>query len=422
MAASAAPPLVRSASPIERPRSLSLLPIYLSHSFSHILLGIYPAVLVVLKAEFDASYTALGAVFTAATLLYGLGAFPTGLLLNRLHPLRVIRSCLVVATLATAVIAAAPSAGVLAAGLLLLGIGFSPFHVAANTLISRVSGNDARITAHLGMFGSLGLAFAPAFGAALAYAVSWRLPFAVGGGITLLVLLSTFTLPPLSNPRDASADAGHSLGVTSIPALGPVFGVTICLGFIFRGFETYLPTLVLQRAELFAGSRLVQAGLLASLVYLVGFFGQLWAARLGRHRSVERVYTSLIAGQAALLFVVFLATQWLLLLFLLSFSLLHFASQPIDNVLTGKYTSLRRRGVGYGISFTLQFAMGSFAAVLGGALADAGGGEVRWVYLMLTAAALLAVGAGVALTLVARRLQSPAPPRPGPEPFDADIV
>ena len=151
--------------------STTLLPLYLAHSFSHVLLGIYPAVLFVLRQRFHASYTLLGGVFTAATLVYGLGAFPTGLLLNRWHPLTVIRVCLVLAAAAAGVVAAAPSAGVMAIGLVLLGLACSPYHTAANTMISRVSGNDARLTAHHGMFGSLGLALA-LFGTVFTYAAA----------------------------------------------------------------------------------------------------------------------------------------------------------------------------------------------------------------------------------------------------------
>ncbi len=162
-------------------------------------------------------------------------------------------------------------------------------------MISRASGNDARLTAHHGMFGSLGLALGPAFGSLLAWAVDWRLPFAAGAAVTLAVVLSTWALPPLPNPRDLTEmGAGSSLGVTHVRALTLVFAITICLGFVFRGFETYLPSLVIQRADLLPGNRLVQGGLLASLVYLVGFFGQWWAARLGRRRHVERIYTTFL--------------------------------------------------------------------------------------------------------------------------------
>ncbi len=74
--------------------------------------------------------------------------------------------------------------------------------------------------------------------------------------------------------------------------------------------------------------------------------------------------------------VAFLATGLPLIFTLLLFSLFHFTTQPIDNVLTGKYTSLGRRGVGYGLSFGLSFGLGSFAAVACGAIADAAHGQL----------------------------------------------
>jgi MFS family permease len=410
--------------------SLDLLPLYLAHSFSHVLLGIYPAVLFVLRQQFHASYTLLGGVFTAATLIYGLGAFPTGLLLNRWHPLTVIRVCLLLAAVAAGLVAAASSAATMAVGLLLLGLALSPYHTAANTMLSRVSGNDARLTAHHGMFGSLGLAFGPAFGSLLAWAVNWRLPFAAGAAVTVLVVLYTWRLPPLPNPRDTTEmGAGSSLGVTHVRALSLVFAITICLGFVFRGFETYLPSLVIQRADLLPGSRLLQGGLLASLVYLIGFFGQWWAAKLGRHRHMELIYSTILGAQAVALGVAFLATGLPLLFILLLFSLFHFTTQPIDNVLTGKYTSLGRRGVGYGLSFGLSFGVGSFAAVIGGAIADSAHGQLRWILLMLAGAAVVATACGVALTLQARRIVAAGgsatcattTSAPTSGPFDADF-
>jgi hypothetical protein len=145
---------------------------------------------------------------------------------------------------------------------------------------------------------------------------------------------------------------------------------------------------------------------------------------------VELIYSTILGAQAVALGVAFLATGLPLLFILLLFSLFHFTTQPIDNVLTGKYTSLGRRGVGYGLSFGLSFGVGSFAAVIGGAIADSAHGQLRWILLMLAAAAVVATACGAALTLQARRITadgaSPASAAPGPTtdttsgPFDAD--
>jgi hypothetical protein len=137
-----------------------------------------------------------------------------------------------------------------------------------------------------------------------------------------------------------------------------------------------------------------------------------------------------LGGQAVVLAGAFFIPGVPLILVLLAFSLMHFTTQPIDNVLTGKYTSLGRRGVGYGLSFGLSFGVGSFAAVAGGAIADAAHGQLAWILPMVAAAALVAMACGVALTVLAQRIAatvpaatpvaSPVPSGPALGPFDAD--
>lgn len=403
------------------PPSRTLVPLYLAHGILHVLIGIYPAVLLTLRRTFDADYATLGAVFTAATFLYGAGSIPTGFIVNRVHPLTIVRVYLAMATAAALTVALAPSETLFAAGLLLLGLAGSPYHAAAMTLISRASGNSPRLLAHHGMAGSLGLAAAPAFGALLAAAVSWRLPFAVAGGISALVLLTTLAVPRMAGP---AADVPErrsrvSHGSTHLGALVLVYVITIALGFVFRGAVTFLPALTAERADVFPGTDLVRGGLLAALVYFVGFFGQWWAARLGHRRSLEGTYAVLLLAQAVLLAGVAATTDWGLVAVLLGFSVVHFSAQPLDNVLTGKYTSLSRRGVGYGFSFGLSFGVGSFAAWAGGGVADATGGRLQYVYLMLAAAALAGAVAGAALWLLARRLANRREAETGaaPEPL-----
>jgi MFS family permease len=405
------------------PASGSLLPLYAAHVMVHVLIGIYPAVLLLLRETFDVDYATLGAVFAAATFLYGVGSIPTGFIVNRVHPLTIIRCYLALAVVAATVIAAAPSDIAFAAGLLLLGLAGSPYHTAAMTLISRASGNSPRLLAHHGMAGSLGLAIAPAFGALLAAVASWRLPFAIAGGITAVVLVSTLAVPRLENRRSGLPQQRTTVqhGSTHLGALLLVYVITMALGFVFRGFGTFLPALATERADVFPGNGLIRGGLLASLVYAVGFFGQWWAVRLGHHRELEGIYSLLLGAQAVLLALIVPFTDWALVVVLLIFSVAHFTCQPLENVLTGKYTSLERRGIGFGFSFGISFGMGSFAAWAGGVVADTSGGQLQYVYLMLAGAALIGSLCGLALWILARRIRNqpvPAPAAAGaaPEP------
>jgi predicted MFS family arabinose efflux permease len=402
------------------PGSRTLVPLYAAHVMVHVLIGIYPAVLLVLREDFGADYATLGAVFTAATFLYGVGSIPTGFIVNRLHPLTIVRCYLGLAVIAAAIVAISPGPPAFAVGLLLLGLAGSPYHTASMTLISRTSRNSPRLLAHHGMAGSLGLAVAPAFAAVLAAAVSWRLPYAVAAGLTAAVLLGTLLMPRLPNPTSGVPEPRSHIshGGTHLGALALVYAVTMALGFVFRGFGTFLPALATERADVFPGNSLVVGGLLAAAVYAVGFFGQWWAVRLGRQREIEGIYSLLLGVQAILLVLVVPFVDWALIGVLLVFSVAHFTCQPLENVLTGKYTSLRRRGLGYGFSFGLSFGMGSFAAWAGGAVVDAAGG-IEYAYLLFAGAALAGALCGAALWVVARRIRrveagAPAAP-PSPE-------
>ena len=425
----------------------SLLPVYLAHATTHLYIGLFPAVLFMLRETFSATYGTLGAVFTAAMLAYGLLSLPTGLIVNRVSPLLVVRLVLVAGAAACLAIALAPNEIAFAVALVALGIACGPYHTAGLTLVSRVSGNDARRLGHHGMVGNLGLALAPTFGAVLAWSASWRLPFAAAGVLGLVVAGLTLRMgrvvdPGLAPsggtaPRDAHVaqratatqvearegavgwdvdDASELAAGAALPdgmparssstnytALVLVFAITCALGFIYRGFATYLPALAASRSEVLPTTAVLRGGILASLVYLAGFFGQWWGGHLGGRRHAETLYALLLAVTALLLAGTFFAVEWWLLACLAVTSFIHFTTQPMDNVFTGRYTSLAHRGLGYGTSFALSFGVGSFAAWAGGVVADAAGGRLQFVWLLLAAVAGLAAVCGAALAVLARR-------------------
>jgi len=397
--------------PPPRVRSASLLPVYSSHAMIHLAIGLYPAVLFALRTQWHQDWATLGAVYTAATMVYGFGALPVGLIIGRVRPLTLLRICVVGVAVSCLLVAVAPTSFWFAAALFALGASASLYHTAGLTLVSTVSGNDARLLGHHGMVGNVGLSAAPAFGGLLAWLVSWRLPFAVAGGLAFVLagvlLFGARDLTRLTaNDDPASGGAPPDPGRTHLRALVFVFAITIALGFIYRGTTTFLPSLAGLRTHFLPASDLVRGGVIASFVYAVGFFGQWAGGHLGGQRAAERLYTLLLGAQVVLLVLIFFASNWLLFGLLTVFSFVHFTTQPMDNTFTGKYTSLGRRGLGYGVSFGLSFGFGSLAAVAGGFVADAAGGRLQFVFLMLAGAAGAATLCGWGLQRVARTVRT----------------
>jgi predicted MFS family arabinose efflux permease len=390
--------------------SRHLLPVYFTHAYVHLTMSLFPAVLFALRLQWHENYARLGGVYTAATMAYGFGALGTGLAIGRVRPLTFLRICVLGAAAADLVVAAAPTPAAFSAALFGLGVSCSLYHTAGVTLVSTASGNDPAFLGHHGMIGNIGLTLAPAFGGILAWLVSWRLPFALAGifGLVLGVVLLAHA-PVRDEPTTASSTAvetRHSHGRTYVEAVVFVYVITIALGFIFRGVVTFLPSYAGVRADFLPASPLVRGGIVASLVYGVGFFGQWAGGYLGGRSRPERVYVVLLAVQASLLALAFFAWSWALLLLFMTFSFVHFTTQPMDNTFTGKYTSPGRRGVGYGLSFGLSFGIGSLAAVAGGLIADAAGGRLQYVFLMLAGAALVATLAAIGLVRVSDRIEA----------------
>lgn len=81
----------------------------------------------------------------------------------------------------------------------------------------------------------------------------------------------------------------------------------------------------------------------------------------------------------------------------------------MDNTFTARYTSLGHRSLGYGTRFAHPFGVGSFAAAPG-VVADAAGGRLQYVWLMLAGVAGLATVCAVALAVLARRLRRRSAP------------
>jgi MFS family permease len=400
-------------------RSRHLLPIYATHAYVHLTMSLFPAVLFALRAQWHADYASLGGTYTAATMVYGFGALGVGLAIGRVRALTFLRICVLGAAAAALAVAAAPTSIAFSAALFGLGVSCSLYHTAGVTLVSTASGNDPVFLGHHGMIGNIGLTAAPAFGGILAWLVSWRLPFALAAGFGVVLGVVLLARAPVNEPappaHSASPATRHSHGRTYVEALVYVYAITIALGFIFRGVVTFLPSYAGVRADFLPASPLVRGGIVASLVYAVGFFGQWAGGHLGAWRRPERLYVLLLGMQAALLALAFFAWDWALLLLFMTFSFVHFTTQPMDNTFTGKYTSPGRRGVGYGFSFGLSFGFGSLAALAGGLIADAAGGRLEYVFLMLAVAAAAATAAAVGLARVSRRIESSSggtPPRP----------
>ncbi|SEH47487.1 Sugar phosphate permease [Halopenitus malekzadehii] len=227
----------------------------------------------------------LGVVVTIGYGLFGLGALPGGILVDRIGSRRLITWCLVGMGVSFGLLALAPSVVVITLALVVWGLAASVYHPAGLSLISK--GIEERGTgfAYHGIAGNLGIGLGPLIAATLLLVLDWRVVAGVLAIPALFAAVYAFRAnidPAAAVETDGSDGAGDATdddeagdgtedggaddatdddaaataGVESLAAFRSesralfagsfalVFLVVMCSGLYYRGFLTFLPELL----------------------------------------------------------------------------------------------------------------------------------------------------------------------------------
>ena len=130
----------------------------LSHGLIHVYELAVPALLILIQADFSAGDFTMGRVVTLYGLLFGLGALPAGLLVDRLGSRVLLTVGLWGAAVCMAGMALSPSLGWFATWAGCMGLALSIYHPAGTSLITHSLKISGRVFATHGMVGNLGVA------------------------------------------------------------------------------------------------------------------------------------------------------------------------------------------------------------------------------------------------------------------------
>lgn len=342
-----------------------------SHLLVHSVMLVLPAILLVLRDQFNVGLATMGVIATASQFMFGLGALPAGILEKKLGGrtlLLIYQAGVVVSIL---IIILSQTLWTLTGGLMLLGLSSSIYHPAGLTLISRRVKAISKGMAFHGIMGSIGLALGPIIGASLTVLSGWRLPYFVLGIIMLLLILSTTIFIPSRKREPETADHIQP-EETNRPALLLYYGMIVMIGLAFAGFTTFMPAhFALETRNIFASlSDTIRGGLFTTLVLLSGIIGQMLGGALGDKYSKPKILLWVILLNIPLLALMGYTTGIPLVIFGILLGVTHFIWQPIGNALIAQISHSKHRGLSYGISFFLSFGIGSFAAGIGGLIAE----------------------------------------------------
>ncbi len=410
------------------------------HALVHVYELSFASVEQLVARDFGVDTAVTGWLNFMLRLPFGLFAILAGWLADRLGAKRLLLVYLFGASGAALLAWLAPGLAMLFLVMFTLGTFASVYHPAGVGLISHETRAENRPMAlgYHGIFGSLGIAAGPFLaGLVLATGASWRHYYLVltVPGVLLGVLLwlrlprdehhtahRDRQAPPVDGDDRARWDCYFILMAAAVMA-GFVYAAV--MAFMPRyltdafldmegGLERLLPAVGLGGVTVPA----VSAGnFLTGMVLVLGTVGQYTAGRTAKPTRLEPLMGLTFFATVPCLVWMGFATGLSRICAAALFAPVFFMHQPVFNSLVAKYVPRRRRGLAYGLSFTIGFGFGSAGSGFAGKVASALGAYGPIVNYGTLAALAFLVGT---LCLVLWRRHGTEPP---PEPLgDAEAL
>jgi MFS family permease len=390
--------------------------VMVAHGLVHTYELSIPIFMTVWLAEFGVSEALLGSLVGAGYFLFGVGALPGGVMVDRFGARRLIAGGLAGMGGAFVLLGLAPGVWTVAGALVLWGAAASVYHPAGLSLISTGVQQRGRGLAWHGIAGNVGIAGGPLVTALLLLVFEWSVVawvLAVPAlGATALALRASFderAAVPATDEEASTASSPSTLQglwtrtVTLFTvAFTVVFFAAALSGLYYRGVLTFLPDLLTPLFTIdlpidVEAGRYVYAGLL-----VVGVGGQYVGGRLTEWGAPERGLAGAFGGLAvvALFFLPISGTGTAGLLgasVVLGFVL--FVIQPLYQATVAEYSPAEARGLSYGYTYLAVFGVGAGGAALAGTLLQYAGPLLLFGVL----AGIAGLGAVLSVWLALRR-------------------
>jgi FSR family fosmidomycin resistance protein-like MFS transporter len=381
----------------------------IAHFYSHVMMLVYPTVVIALEVAFERPYGELLSLSFVGFVLYGIAALPAGWLGDRWSA----PAMLAVFFFGTgaAGIAAGFATGPLGIVVALAGIGlFSSIYHPVGTawVVAHATGARGKALGINGVFGTAGIACTPLIAGGLTAAFGWRYAFFVPGaaclatGVTFLFAMRRMAGQAAQQTSDADAAIPRAHAIRGLAILGVT---VLCVGLLAQAHTVVLPKVFAVRAPAIVDwAGLIGAGGLASVALAIGAVGQLAGGWLADRYRLTLVYpgvyvvmvpVALLSADLSGLPLVGAAGA---IMFLIT------ASLPTENSLVARYCPAQWRASAFGAKFVLGLGVSALAIPAVGRIFDVTGG-FWWMF------AGMAMVAGIVICFAAFLPRSGEPTR-----------
>jgi MFS family permease len=367
-------------------RVSSIVFLGLAHAINHSFLLAIPVLLPQIANSLHVSIYDMGYVTSLAYFLYGFGSIFAGPLSRRFSSRRLVFLSLLFSGLSLFPLLLYVNVYVFTFSLALNSFFASIYHPIANKLISEdYYGSVGRVMGLHGLGGSLGSVAVPMLSIAISQIFDWRASLILLGFLSMLLSIAFIT----GGSKPIRIEAEGLKIKFPYSRVKWIILFSIFIGLFSRGFELFLPSLLISR-----GFDQFYAAMAMSLLLLTGVFGQIFGGFFADAKgSLKALFLSFVLVPISLIFIVF--GRWSIYMslfgvFLYGFSF--YAHQPPSTKIQSELVDSSLTGYVYGLFFCINFSLGSVSSSLTGFLAGVYGLEAAYVFLTaLTILSLLTV-------------------------------
>jgi len=350
-----------------RSATLALVFSSVGHFFAHLLMLLYPTVVLVLEGRWGMSYGDLLSLSLGGFVLFGLGALPAGWLGDRWSAERMMVVFFVGTGGAAIAAGFADSPLAVVLGLGAIGLFGSIYHPVGTAWLVRNAENRGRALGWNGISGSMGLAAGPFVAGALAQVLSWRAAFIIPGALCTVIGIVLFCCVRGGRVVAAPVDRRPDPPVSRRDVIRTFIVLSLTMladGTISQAVPVALPKVFAEGLTGLTDGGTLDAGGFVTLVFVFAATAQLAGGWLADRFAMKSVYILAWAFQAPLFFAAAHTRDVPLLAVMMAVNYLGVLATPAENALLARYTPARWRATAYGAKFLLALSVSTIGVKL----------------------------------------------------------
>jgi MFS family permease len=361
--------------------------INLGHLLDHLVMLVFPTVVVALGREWDRPYSELLPLALGGFIAIGAFAIPAGWLADHWSRYKMMAVFFFGIGASLFMTGLAASSWQIAAGLTLTGMFAAIYHPVGIAMLVAAPQNMGRALGWNGLWGNLGLAAAAVVSGALMDFFGWRAAFFIPGLASIAAGAAFLALVPDPGPvQKKSPTIGLHIDARTMARIFAVLLVaTACGGIIFNSTTVAMPKVFDERLRDLTQTNL-GIGALVALVYSVAAFAQVAMGALIDRFELRRLMIGVSLAQIPLLALAASVEGWAMLAAAVLMMLGVFGQIPLNDAIVGRYCADEYRSRVYAVRYVVTLTVAAIAVPLISVLHGSAGG-FRYVFLVLAALA-----------------------------------